>query len=256
MSGTALFGIGAAANDHSGLALRSAFAKANALVQLNATSATTTAEPASPADGDVYLLGSTHTGTNWAGASNYQVAHYYDSAWHFYTPVEGWMGYARDSDMVYIYSGSAWVRLSHLSSAIPGFQARVGSQIANATGDGTSYQVVFGTEDADTGGVYDASTGLFTAPVTGYYIFSTCVIFDNVASAHIVDIALNGGGINSDCFYGLPYSISSSGLVAFGATLVRYLTAAQTMRVLANVSGGSKVVDINAGSVFSGALLT
>lgn len=38
----------------------------DALVQLSAVSATTTAQPASPSDGDIYLLPTGKTGATWA----------------------------------------------------------------------------------------------------------------------------------------------------------------------------------------------
>jgi len=76
-------------------------------VLVRVLSATTAAEPGSPAEGDVYILPASATGTDWAGNDG-KVAHYYGSAWHFYTPPEGLAIYSIGDDTTYRYLSSAW----------------------------------------------------------------------------------------------------------------------------------------------------
>ncbi|MES1156537.1 MAG: DUF2793 domain-containing protein [Alphaproteobacteria bacterium] len=83
--------------------------KLDALVQLSVKSATTSAEPGSPSDGEVYILPSGKTGTYWGAMSNYAVAHYVDGAWSTYAPREGWFAWIKDTDRVVVFDGSAWV---------------------------------------------------------------------------------------------------------------------------------------------------
>lgn len=284
-----------------------AILRLDGLCQMQALSYTVSAQPGSPADGDLYLLPAGKTGAAWGGAANHAVAHYYDGVWHFYAPRTGWIAFITDTSRLVYHNGTQWTDVltpsgaaaadgsvsapgfafsadtdvglyrigankpgmsaggtlvhswsatGNVQPAQPAFQARVGSDLANVTGDGTSYQVVFGTEDYDIGGVYNNSTGLFTAPVAGWYAFSASIILHDIASAHAVDVALNGGGINQDCFYGKPYSISDTGgLFAVCASTVRHLNASDTFKVLVAATGGSKVIDVNAGSLFSGFLL-
>lgn len=52
-------------------------------------SASTTAQPGSPADGDIYILAATHTGTQWAGFSQYDLVIYRGGTWYAYAPVSG-----------------------------------------------------------------------------------------------------------------------------------------------------------------------
>jgi hypothetical protein len=80
----------------------------DALVQMNAKSYTVSAQPGSPADGDLYLLPAGKTGTDWGGAANHAVAHYYDGIWHFYAPVAGWLSFIGDTARLVTYNGTSW----------------------------------------------------------------------------------------------------------------------------------------------------
>jgi hypothetical protein len=54
--------------------------KLDALVQLAVVSATTTAQPASPSDGQVYILPSGKTGAQWGAMAVNALAYYADGA--------------------------------------------------------------------------------------------------------------------------------------------------------------------------------
>lgn len=82
------------------------FARIDALLQGGAISSTTTVEPGSPANGDVYILPASSTGTNWAGNDG-KIGIYY-SGWSFITPLEGWALFVRDINKELYYTGSAW----------------------------------------------------------------------------------------------------------------------------------------------------
>ena len=68
-----------------------------------------TAPPGSPSAGDRYIVGTSATGA-WSGQDG-NVASYFDSAWVFYTPAEGWLAWVADEDELYYYTGSAWAAL-------------------------------------------------------------------------------------------------------------------------------------------------
>lgn len=66
----------------------------------------------------------------------------------------------------------------------PAFLGLIPSDVTNATGDGTNYNLVPSTEVFDQNGDYNAGTGVFTAPVTGrYYIGCSCHT-SNFAAGH------------------------------------------------------------------------
>lgn len=83
----------------------------DALVQLSAVSASISAQPASPADGDIYVLPPGKTGANWGAMANEALAYYRDGAWEQIMPREGWLAYIEDVDVFLAYSGSAWVNV-------------------------------------------------------------------------------------------------------------------------------------------------
>lgn len=64
--------------------------------------------PGSPANGDVYIIGTSPTGL-WSGHAN-KIAFYSSTAgaWVIITPKEGWKFEPVDEDIVYRYNGSAW----------------------------------------------------------------------------------------------------------------------------------------------------
>lgn len=80
----------------------------DALVQLAVASATTSAQPASPADGALYVLPAGKTGADWDAMGDSALAYYRDGAWEEIAPREGWLAYVKDSDQLVHYAGAAW----------------------------------------------------------------------------------------------------------------------------------------------------
>lgn len=65
-----------------------------------------TAPPASPSEGDRYIVASVATGA-WAGQEK-NIADYSGGAWIFITPNEGYTLTVEDESLLYIYDGSSW----------------------------------------------------------------------------------------------------------------------------------------------------
>lgn len=82
--------------------------KLDAIIQLSVVSATTTAEPGSPVDGQVWIVPSGKSGTHWSAFANGSLAYYRDGAWVELSPREGWLAVVRDTDQLLAYTGSAW----------------------------------------------------------------------------------------------------------------------------------------------------
>lgn len=100
--------------------LNQSLRRLDAILQLSVVSATTTAQPASPVDGSVYIVPPGKTGANWAGFANWSLGYYRDGAWEQITPREGWIAYVRDTDRLMIHTGASWGDLGaglHLSAS-------------------------------------------------------------------------------------------------------------------------------------------
>ena len=62
--------------------------------------------PASPADGDAYLVKATGTGA-WAGQDG-NIAYSIDGGWRFYAPFAGLSAFIADELLMLVYTGSGW----------------------------------------------------------------------------------------------------------------------------------------------------
>ena len=77
-------------------------------LNLSVLSRTITAEPGSPSAGDAYILGATHTGTDWAGYAQHDVAIYDGTAWNNFVPIEGTQATVQDDDEIVVFNAAAW----------------------------------------------------------------------------------------------------------------------------------------------------
>ncbi len=83
--------------------------KLDALVQLSVVSATTAAEPSSPADGAVYIVPLGESGTHWGGLRKLLPSPIIAMARGQRLPrARRWLAFVRDSDQILHYTGSAW----------------------------------------------------------------------------------------------------------------------------------------------------
>jgi hypothetical protein len=88
--------------------LNESLRKLDAIIQLAVASATTTAEPPSPADGAVWILPAGKTGTRWSSFTAGRLAHYRDGAWVEIVPRQGWLAFVKDSGRLLGFNGAAW----------------------------------------------------------------------------------------------------------------------------------------------------
>ena len=107
----------------------------DSLVQLACLDKDLAAPPASPAEGDRYLItASAPTGawTGWAG----RIACYQDGQWIAFNAKPGWLAYVTDEKQLYVFDGQAWtVQAGGGSGGASGPLDRLG---VNATADATN----------------------------------------------------------------------------------------------------------------------
>jgi hypothetical protein len=83
-----------------------ALRKLDAVVQIGVISVGLNAPPASPAEGDSYIIGATPTGA-WA-ARPQCVAVWSSGAWLIYNPVTGWLAWDASTQSIRVFTSGTW----------------------------------------------------------------------------------------------------------------------------------------------------
>jgi hypothetical protein len=129
------------------------------------------------------------------------------------------------------------------------FMVRVASTISDVTGDNTTYPITFDTEVFDSANSFSGDT--FTAKCAGQYLFTWCVGYTGLTSSHTRQDTgpvqkRSGSTILSAVKVSNPYAQGSNGGLNFSESGAVEMTLFEgdTVVLNANVSGGTKVVDI------------
>lgn len=139
-----------------------------------------------------------------------------------FIPAPGTSGNVLTSD------GSSWTSAAAAGGSSAYFQAyRTTNQ--TVAGGNTTTTIIFDTAISNVGSAYNTSTGIFTAPATGFYSFAASIFFNN----------LNGPTGISQVLLGYTGSVQSLRLLheGIGATVTAIsiiLTVAWSMPMTAN----------------------
>ena len=79
----------------------------DALVQLSVIDRDLTSPPATPANGDRYIVPAGASGA-WSGHAG-SVAAFQDGTWAYYSSLEGWLAWVADEDRLVAWDGTQWV---------------------------------------------------------------------------------------------------------------------------------------------------
>ena len=77
------------------------------VVQLGVRDRSASAPPATPGDGDRYIVAAGGTGA-WVGRDN-SIAAYQDGAWAFFRPAVGWVAWIADETKLVAWDGADWI---------------------------------------------------------------------------------------------------------------------------------------------------
>jgi len=132
----------------------------------------------------------------------------------------------------------------------PRFGAWLNNTQNGVTGDGTVYTIIFNNEIQDNGDHYDNTTGVFTSPITGDYIFTYSLALTGFAAHTTLEAWLVAG---ADTFYAIncdPTNIKTSGTTIYinGSHKISSLGSTSTAYVQVRVSGSTKTINMVSGN--------
>ncbi|MFZ5617252.1 MAG: DUF2793 domain-containing protein, partial [Pseudomonadota bacterium] len=85
------------------------FRRLDALVQAGVKSASVPAEPASPAEGDAYIVPAGAIGANWSAMTANSIAAFQDAQWMELAPRAGWRVWIEDIGAARVFDGALWI---------------------------------------------------------------------------------------------------------------------------------------------------
>jgi len=147
----------------------------------------------------------------------------------------------------------------------PFFQAYNNTTRSNETGDGTTYTVICNKEVEDNESNYDTTTGVFTAPVAGRYLFFAAVLQTNLGAGHnlsTMNFVRSGNGIqygNINSGVVRTANAGESNTYSMTGTMIYHLNASDTVGLSTYAGGSTKTVGVFAGSAntfFGGMLIS
>jgi len=177
------------------------------------------------------------------------------------------IGLDDSSDDLVIGKGSALGTTTHMSFDENGhilqplqsaFTAKLGLTASNVTGDSTAFTLVnYQTETIDRNADFNPTNGTFTAPVTGLYLLTFRFHLQNIATNHDDNQVKIETSNQSHSILGEvgSSSIGFSGSLNVTGSLIVDMDANDTVTMLVDFRGGSKVVDVHEDSFFMGYLL-
>lgn len=141
----------------------------------------------------------------------------------------------------------------------PCFSVYPSATLTDVTGDGTTYNIVYNTTAFDQGSNFSGMT--YTCPVSGKYLFTGVVGFSGLLGTH-TSLLVVIQNVTTATLYTVANENPATDLVStqYGVNFSKIISCAASdqIRILVNVGGGTKVVDILSGigtTSFDGCLL-
>jgi hypothetical protein len=137
-----------------------------------------------------------------------------------------------------------------------GFQSYIENDVPNVTGDGSAYFLSGLTSIYDNGNCFDDSTGFFTAPVAGTYIFSIIVQVYNLtvaATSSFCTMAVLGGTSPQGSHtldqsnWGLVCNQTTKQYTVQGTFIATLNQGDQIATIISETASGTKTIGVSGG---------
>lgn len=134
-----------------------------------------------------------------------------------------------------------------------GFSAYANANLSNVTGNSVIYNVIFNSTTRNDGTSYNTATGVFTAPSTGLYSFSTILFLQSgttfTAGSELLVSSLGSVESQIVCLFGAAAAAQAGvAMIVAGAWMVQ-MTAGDTMQVQAFSNSTLQDVTIVGGAI-------
>lgn len=111
-----------------------------------------TSPPGSPSVEAAYLIATGSTGA-WAGHDG-DIAYYFGSCWHFFTPWEGMQIWIDDENLFSTYTGTAWVDMAY---GVDGTTVEISSSLLQLKNDGITNAKISASAAIDAAKIHDGT---------------------------------------------------------------------------------------------------
>lgn len=180
----------------------------DAVVQIGVADRDLAAPPASPAEGDSYIVAAGASGA-WAGHDG-KVAAWQDGAWSFHAPQEGWLAWVCDEDVLLAWDGTAWAGSGAAAftdlSDTPSDYAGAAGNLAVVKSDETGLEFADQAPMIGVNAAPDATNRLAVA--------ADATLFNHAGTSHRHKINKNAAGDTAS----LLFQTGFSGRAEFGTT--------------------------------------
>lgn len=133
----------------------------------------------------------------------------------------------------------------------PAFKATLSATVNNVTGDGTAYTIIYDIVNFDQGSNYNNATGIFTAPVTGKYLFGANNTLLNLSAANSANCVydLVSSSIIARLNLGNLGNMRDTGSGAYSPIFSHFfdMNSGDTLKIVVTIPGGTKTVGLLGG---------